>query len=190
MQTMVQVFQTASTWNISYLGRYFRLLDTSGGPVTVQFFRQNRMTSEARNVLGGYWLKVDDDQFDRVDIVTDAAGRVEIAMSNDSSGGYDRVSGKVDSRITSALSVLNKPMLLVGTAETVVIGQNINRASLRLFNASVANIWIGGAGLNLTDAAIKLAPGELWVEEAAAGAAWVAMADAANAQLKIQEIIY
>ncbi|AMC34233.1 hypothetical protein [Janthinobacterium sp. B9-8] len=190
MQTMSQVFQAAGTWNINYLGRYFRLLDTSGGPVTIQFFRQNRAVSEAKDVLGGYWLKVDDEQFDRVDIITDAAGRVEIAMSNDSSGGYDRISGKVDSRLTPALSVLNKPMLLVGVAESVVIGQNINRASLRLFNASTANIWIGGAGLSLTDAAIKLAPGELWVEETAAGAAWVAIADAANAPLKIQEILY
>ena len=190
MQTMSQVFSAAGTWNINYLGRYFRLLDTSGGPVTVQFFKQNRAISEAKNVLGGYWLKVDDDQFDRVDIITDTAGRVDIAMSNDSSGGYDRVSGKVDSRLTPALSVLNKPMLLVGLAETIVIGQNINRASLRLFNASAANIWIGGAGLNLTDAAIKLASGELWIEEVAAGAAWVAIADAAGAQLKIQEILY
>jgi hypothetical protein len=190
MQTMSQVFSAAGTWNINFLGRYFRLLDTSGGPVTVQFFRQNRAVSEAKNVLGGYWLKVDDDQFDRVDIITSAAGRVDIAMSNESSGGYDRISGKVDARITPALSVLNRSMLIAGASPILVVDQNVNRASFRLFNASTANVWIGGSGLNLTDAVIKLAPGELWIEETAAGAAWVAIADAEGAQIKLQEVVY
>ncbi|MDW5417047.1 hypothetical protein R6242_10770 [Iodobacter sp. CM08] len=189
MQTYEQVFSSDGTYVLNQMASYLRILDCSG-PVNVRLFQGGRVIEESRNVEAGYWLKQDaGNYFDRIE-VDSKAGYIKLGITSNANAGYDRVSGKVDSRAVTALSVLNKPMLIVGLAEVVVVPQNVARASLRLFNTSTANIWIGGAGLNIVDAAIKLAAGELWIEETAAGAAWVAIADAAGAQLKIQEIIY
>ncbi|WP_375591979.1 hypothetical protein [Chitiniphilus eburneus] len=193
MQTYRQIFAAPGVWPLQYTGRYFRLMETSGGPVNVSVFGMGREVARATGVYAGYYFALPDGAvFDRIDIESEYAGRVVIAVSPLADVGYDRVSGLVDARISTALSVINRPFVSIATTETLIVPGNPNRASLRLFNSGDKDIWIGGAGLVLADAAIKIAPGGLWVEEAAPGATWVGMAPTATGStpLKVQEILY
>jgi hypothetical protein len=60
---------------------------------------------------------------------------------------------------------------------------------LRVRNNSVAGLLaIGGADVTLANAAIILKPGEMWVEEDAAGAAWYACTDTAGTEARIMGV--
>jgi hypothetical protein len=74
-----------------------------------------------------------------------------------------------------------------GAAQALV--SDATQRSLRIRNASLgANLYIGGAGVTVANAAIVLAPGGLWIEEEAPGAAWFATSDAAGTSVAIMGV--
>jgi hypothetical protein len=98
------------------------------------------------------------------------------------------MTGDVNATIKTASSVLNKPILNVGTAETALM------TTLRPLCIQSAELrgnqychW--RAGVTYATAVIVLAAGDVWREETAPGAAWVAISDAAGGVLKVQELI-
>ncbi|XZG68891.1 hypothetical protein ACTSKR_09515 [Chitinibacteraceae bacterium HSL-7] len=185
MQTMQQVFADAGTWAMAIAMRQFYLLDCSG-PVTVRFYRYGQEVARAENVEAGYWMR-SGEGFERFEVDT-GAGRVKVGVSASGEGGYNRTAGEVSAAIKGGAAVLNRPLLNVGTTESVAAVANGDRVALRFWNTGTTNIYIGGAGLSIADAALKLQPGDLWNETDAPAAAWVALSDAVGGVLKVQEV--
>ena len=76
----------------------------------------------------------------------------------------------------------------VGTAPALMFSDATQRI-LRIRNAhATATLYIGGPAVTTTQAAIVLKPGDLWIEEEAAGAAWWAVSDTANTPVNIQGV--
>jgi len=74
-----------------------------------------------------------------------------------------------------------------GAAQQVSADAALKR--LRFRNASAdKSICLGGANVTFANAAIVLAPGDMWIEDDAAGATWFAAADAAGADLRIMGV--
>lgn len=187
MQTINQVFAADAPWELYMRMRFFRLMKSSA-PVDVIVYSGGREVMRAIGVEAGYWFNRDE-HFDQLRIEC-KAGNYQIAVAENQNGGYDRVTGDVGATIKTALSVVNRPFLTVGTAEVAITNQNPGRAGLRFWNTGATNLYIGGPGLVVADAALKLAPNESWDEACAPGAAWVAISDAAGGKLKIQELNY
>lgn len=71
-----------------------------------------------------------------------------------------------------------------GAAQGLVSDATLKR--LRIRNASAtARIALGAASTTMANAAIILEPGDIWVEDDAAGAAWYATSDTAGADVRI-----
>lgn len=191
MQTTKKVMGAGSEWRQGSFGRYFGLLET-GAPVTVRLMNGGRVTYEATEVESGFYT-VPDEGFDEFQILSNYNQLVKVGVSRSMNAGYNRVGGSVDAKLVTAQNLLNTPKVDIpaGGAEVLLVPANPARAALRLFNAGAKDVWIGAAGLNLVNACVKIAAGELWVEEVAAGAAWVGLcAVADNSTIKIQEITY
>lgn len=76
----------------------------------------------------------------------------------------------------------------VGIAATALVADaTLKRLRIRNGHAT-ANIGIGGAGVTLANAAIQLAPGDVWNEVDAAGAAWYAISDTAATNVQVQGV--
>jgi hypothetical protein len=147
---------------------------------------------EATDVESGFYT-VPDEGFDQFQILSDYAQVVKVGVSRSEKAGYNRVGGSVDAKLVTAQNLLNtaKVDIPLGGNEVLLVAANPARAALRLFNSGAKDVWIGAAGLNLVNACVKIAAGELWVEEVGAGAAWVGLCAAAdNSTIKIQEITY
>lgn len=72
----------------------------------------------------------------------------------------------------------------VGAAQLLVSDATYKR--LRVKNAhATARVAIGGVAVTLANAAIILEPGDLWIENDAAGAAWYATSDTAAADVRV-----
>ena len=193
MNTQGYIYQAAGTWQQHLVGKYFRLLE-SGAPVTIHFFAKGREIQRCENVEAGLWIqRKDGDEFDRIEIDSSVSQAIKIATSNESGGGYDRTAGRVDAKLVSAQNLINTPKVDIPTGgnEVLLVPANQARAAVRFFNAGAKDIWIGAAGLNLVNACVKVGAGELFIEEVAAGAAWVGLCAVADTSvMKIQEITY
>ncbi|HBF50955.1 MAG TPA: hypothetical protein DDX04_12120 [Massilia sp.] len=74
-----------------------------------------------------------------------------------------------------------------GAAVQVLAASTIQRAIFR--NASeTATVALGGSSVTLENAAIVLLPGDSWVEEDAAGAAWYATSSDAGATVCVMGV--
>lgn len=73
----------------------------------------------------------------------------------------------------------------VGTTATALVSDaTLKRITIRNSHAT-ATIAIGGAGVTLANGARQLGPGDMWIEEDAAGAAWYAISDTASVNVQI-----
>lgn len=73
----------------------------------------------------------------------------------------------------------------VGTVPAVLVGDP-SQKRLRIRNGGATLIAIGGVGVTLTNAAVRLAPGDVWLEDDAPGATWYAVSDTAGGNVQIQ----
>ena len=91
----------------------------------------------------------------------------------------------VQKQALSTLTDMAPVTIGTGTAQALV--SDPTQRILRIRNASTSAIlYIGGADLTITNAVIALNPGDMWIEEEAAGAAWYAISDTAGTIVKIQ----
>jgi hypothetical protein len=85
-----------------------------------------------------------------------------------------------------ALSVL---LDIANVAVGVAAASVSNDATLRRIRfrneSETASIGLGGAGVTMAKAAIIIGPGEMWIEDDAAGANWYAISDTAGADLRM-----
>lgn len=86
-----------------------------------------------------------------------------------------------------ALTVIDdKAPVTVGVAATALVSDaTLKRLRIRNSHAT-AIIAIGGAGVTLANGAVQLEPGDMFVEEDAAGAAWYAISDTADTIVQVQ----
>lgn len=72
------------------------------------------------------------------------------------------------------------PVAITSEAAQLLVSDATQRA-LKIRNTHVsANLYIGGIGVTLSNAAIVVSPGAIWAEDEAAGAAWYALSDGAT----------
>jgi len=82
--------------------------------------------------------------------------------------------------------IVNAAPVVVGLA-AVLLSSDATLQKLRIRNSHAsAMVAIGGLGVTLANGAIQLAPGDMWVEDSAAGAAWYAISDTAATSVQVQ----
>ena len=86
-----------------------------------------------------------------------------------------------------ALSTIDdKAPVTVGTSATALVSDaTLKRLRIRNSHAT-AVIAIGGAGVTLANGAVQLQPGDVFLEEDAAGADWYAISDTAGTVVQVQ----
>lgn len=189
MQQFIQAISAGATWTLQTGGDYFRLVSCPD-PVDVKFFRANQEVASATQMDTGFYLKPASG-FDRVDITSATAQTVKI-MVLDGDGGYDHfnvdISGAASLSIKQATVINDLAAVSVGVAATAIVAADVTRKGLRLTNAGTVDIYLGGAGVTVAGGAIKVGPGQTWIEDQAAPAAWYGISGTAAQSLKIQEI--
>ena len=86
------------------------------------------------------------------------------------------------------LTIVNIAPVTAGVAAVALVSDNTLRR-LRVRNGhETATIAIGGVGITLATAAIVLAPGDIWNESDAAGAAWYVISDTAATPVQMQGV--
>lgn len=176
-------------------GAYFRLLDAVQ-PVDVAFRKQNRVTQDdATGVLGGFAITLPDG-FDSIELLSATVQTVQI-FAGSSRVEYDRAAGTVSvsgnvSVIAAAAASTNLGNTTVGVALQVLFGgANTTRQKLA-FMADPSNtvgVCIGGATLSLTNAVIKLAPGESWeIDGFGAGLTWYGISTVAGQVVRCMDV--
>jgi hypothetical protein len=186
MKTVQETWGVTEEKRFVIPGRYFRLISTSS-PVDVEFFQGGRHLSEetAIGVEAGYFA-IPPKGFSEFKIVSALGQTLKFAVTG-GSGGYDRAQGDVDATIVRATALTNVAEASVGTSAASVLAANTSRMKIvfRALATNTADIALGAAALTLAAAAIRLGPGDVWIEETAAPAEFFAIAGAAAQKLDI-----
>lgn len=83
-------------------------------------------------------------------------------------------------------TIVDKAPVTVGTSVTALVS-DATLKRLRVRNSHDSGVVaIGGAGVTLVNGAIQLQPGDTFIEEDAAGAAWYAISDTENTVVQVQ----
>jgi hypothetical protein len=133
------------------------------------------------NVVGG--VSILNDMGSRVPVEL-GGSNVTITASNVHIGNDDTEAIPVRTQALSA--IVHKAPVVVGTGAAVVV---CNDATLRRLvvrnDHQAAVLAVGGAGVTMANAAIKLQPGESWITDDAANLAWYAISDTANTEARV-----
>lgn len=200
MQQFIQALPVNGSWKLQSAGNYFRLISCPS-PVDVKFYKGGAEVASASQMDTGFYLKPANG-FDRVDITSSTAQTVKL-MILDGDGGYDHfnvditsaiaalaveITGFASMEVVQAAVVNDKAAVLVGVAATVLIAAG-TRKGLRFTNAGTVDVYIGGATVTVASGAVKIAPGQTWIENEAAPAAWYGISGTAAQSVKIQELV-
>lgn len=200
MHQFSQAIEAGKTWQLQSGGDYFRLVSCPS-PVDVKFYKGGAEVASATQMDTGFYLKPAGG-FNRVDITSADAQTVKI-MILDGDGGYDRfnvditsalqaiavnISGAASMTVAQAGTVNDLAAVSIGVAATAIVAASAARKGLRFTNAGTADIYLGGAAVTVAGGAIKIAPGQSWLENEAAPAAWFGISGTAAQSLKIQEL--
>lgn len=186
MRTESQIIDTVP-WRLQIAGRYFRLMECLGD-VRVRLMHDGRVAYEADNVEAGFW-SMPKDGFDGLELVSLVGPQLVKIGVSDGTAGYDRYTGEVN--LALATAVLNTGGIAVpASATTLLLAANAARKGIRFLHASAggAVTYLGGAGVDLANGALKMNAGDLWLEGDAPGAAWYAFADGGAVTIKVQEL--
>lgn len=155
-------------------GKYFRILSSLASTVDAEFFLNNLTVGEKAYAVDAGYYAVPENGFDRIDITSNSAQLIKIAVSQ-GRGGYDRTVGTVDINSMPAVSGLvdvnNFPIVnsafghvlaTVTTASAQVLAANIDRRFLFVQNNNaVGTIFLRlDGGASNTTTGIHLKPGE------------------------------
>lgn len=142
-----------------------------GNPVQVAF------AGTVNPVLGDVHVNNTDAQ--AVPVVQKVGASFDIQVKNTNANA-------VPVQSQSLTTLVNIAPVAVGAANTPLINDpSLKRIRFRNTHAT-AMIAIGATGVTLAGAAILLGPGDVWIEEDAAAAAWFAISDTAAANVAMQ----
>jgi hypothetical protein len=132
------------------------------------------------NVLGSVQVTNGADQRLPVDL---ANGTVNVTADN---VGINNTNNTAIPMRNQALSVLVDLAAAVVGVAAASVSNDATLRRLRFRNESAAaRVGLGGAGVTMAKAAIIIGPGEMWIEDDAAGANWYAVSDTAGADLRM-----
>lgn len=163
--------------------RYFRLLETVN-PVTVKLGGRTLNGDEVlQDVEAGAWheARAGEGDFAFLQITTQGSEAVKFVIS-DGRSGYDRLF----TAFSQARTLTLPGNATVGTTEGAVLAAATR--SKVVFTADAGNlgeIALGPSGVTLTNSPIVLTPGDSWVDDLAASAAWYAIASTSGQTLRI-----
>lgn len=189
--TFSNSFAGAATWTLQTQGDYFRLV-SSPTAVDLIFYRQNQQVATANGMDTGFYIQPVGG-FDRVDVISNVAQTVKIMILT-GDGGYDRFNVDITSAlanlaIAQAVTVNDPAPVSVGVAATALLAAASGRKGARFTNAGTVDVYLGGVSVTVANAAIKISPGQTWLENEAAPAAWYGISGTAAQSIKIQELI-
>jgi hypothetical protein len=136
------------------------------------------MTDVSLGFADGMLLKVSGD----VSVTNDPDNPVPVSLQ----GGTVNVTA-TNVGINNQLTIITDFVPASVGIERVQLVGDPTQKRLRIRNGhGTAVLAIGGPNLSLANAAIKLQPGDMWIEEDAPGATWYAISDTANTPVQIQ----
>lgn len=185
MRTFQQSF--SGEWPIQALGSYFRVI-AADGVVNVRLYRSGYPVAESIGVGVGFWVRPAGG-FDRVDIVSDVLQTVKVGVS-DGDGGYDAMTivGDVKTSPKSGTECNQLAPVTVGVARVKIADADPLRRELRIRNAGGVDVYVGADDVTVEGGALKIAPGEMWIESGAAAIEWHAIAAVADNELRLMEL--
>lgn len=86
-------------------------------------------------------------------------------------------------------SIVDHGPAVINTGAAQLLVSDSTLKGLRIKNASAsARVALGGAAVTMANASIILEPGDMWLEDDTAGAAWYAVSDTAGADVRVMGI--
>lgn len=164
MQTYVNTFAAAGSWELNVPGKYFALLGCTN-VTNITFFKGGKKLDlgDITGVLSGLECTLGNwsdpaSAFDRVKITASAADTITVGIGN-GQVRYNR--GATDAKIINAAGLFTHAAATVTTASGLILAQNIARRYLLVQNKDFAgNIWVHTGNAAATQAnGIKIAPG-------------------------------
>lgn len=99
------------------------------------------------------------------------------------------VAGTVSIEQGSAITDAAPVAVVTGSVPTALIAAGSGRKSLRFKNDGASTVYLGGAGVTVANSPIQIAPGQVWIEDDAADAAWYGVhAAAASQSVRVQAV--
>lgn len=180
LATFEETWSGKKAWRIA--ARYFRLMETVN-PVTVRLGRGLRYIETMQDVEAGAWYRApaNEQDFDSIEIETSTSEAVKFVITS-GEAGYDRLF----TAFAQARNLALPGNVSVGVAAGVALAAATR--SKVIFQADAGNagtIYLGPSGITSANGPIALQPGDMWVEEIAASAAWYAIATVAAQTLRI-----
>lgn len=167
-------------------GRYFRLLETVN-PVDIQLGRGGKASEKLEGVEAGAWARIPAaaEPFDTIVITAAGAEAVKFVIS-DGEAGYDRLF----TAFAQARTLTIPGNVTVGAAEVAALAAATRSKVVFMADPSnTDNIVLGPSGLTTTNAPIRLEPGDMWIEELSASAAWFALSGTASQTLRVMTAV-
>lgn len=190
MRTITQVFGAGETHRWQVPASYFRLLEITYPAVAdIRILKRGAEQTSASAMDAGYSYK-SPELFDAVEIYCASACTVKFAVS-DGAGTYDRYVGTVaisgGVTVARGATLANSATATVGAAAVQVAAPTVGTKALyfRAPESNTADIYIGSSGVTAANAAIKLAPGGIYIDETASEAAFYAISPAAGQSLNV-----
>lgn len=180
--TVEEALSAGVAKHVGLTGRYFRLMESSS-PLNIVLTRAGRPQDSLQGVEAGVAHRVPegDEDFDKI-ILTSALAQTVKFVVTDGHTSYDRLFVAIAQALTLSLP----GNVTVGTSEGAVLAAGSRRKVI--FQADSGNagvIALGPTGVLLTSSPIVLGPGDMWVEEVAASAAWRGIASVATQTLRV-----
>lgn len=76
----------------------------------------------------------------------------------------------------------------VGTSATSLLAALATRKAAHFYNAGSVDVYLGGAGVTTANGVIKIAPGQSWLDDNGAAAAWYGVSGTAGQSIRIMEV--
>lgn len=200
MQQIIQTLSAGQTLDLAIAGDYFRL-QSCPDPVDIVFYKAQKEISRASGMDTGFYL-IPSGGYDRVVLTTATAQTVKL-MFIEGNGGYDHfnvditsalnaltvnIMGQAQMSLIQADTIVDKTPVTVGTSAVLLAAASAARKALRIFNGGTADVYIGSSAVTTTNGALKVGPGQTWIETDAAPAAWYGTSSAAGQSVRIQEV--
>ncbi len=161
---------------------YFELLETLN-PVDVTLFGENdRVIQADKQVEAGYFEdRRGVDPIRRIEITTSGSEAIKFLCSDGLAG-----TRRAFVRQAQARAIALPGSATVGTSEGQVLASALRAKVVFLSDPGNSdNIALGPSGVTISNSPILLSPGDMWIEEVSASAAWYAIAGTGSQTLRI-----
>ena len=187
MQTYIQTFTNAATWELNVGGNYYTTLECSQ-PVTVRFYKGGKLLDlgEIKGLLGGLEVSLGEGRdfaFDRVQIDVAAGDTVKVGIGN-GQARYNR--GQASVSITTGRApqsgTFTNTLRTVTNASAQLLAANVNRQYLLIQNKDPnAAIYVAfGVAATTANGILIEAGGNFTMENTQSTQAVFAIGTAAN----------